>query len=99
VVEAVVAAVMTMMMTIVVAQVDEAVVAAVVMTTMMMMAVVKTLVIKNVMPTDVLRLKQNVLRIKEAYASFIFIILNLLRRGCRPFTISVNSEPFNQKIF
>ena len=59
VVEAVAAVVMTMMMTIVAAQADE-VVAVAVMTTMIMMAVVKILVIKNVMPTDVLRLKQNV---------------------------------------
>jgi hypothetical protein len=89
VVEAVVAAVMTMMMTIaVVAQADEVVVAAV-MTTMIMMAVVKTLVIKNVMPMDALRLKQNVLRIKEALCLlYFYCLLYLLRRGCRPFTIS-----------
>ncbi len=70
--EAVAVAVMMTTMTIaVVAQADEVVVAAV-MTTMIMMAVVKTLVIKNVMPTDVLRLKQNVLKTKEAFASFVF---------------------------
>jgi hypothetical protein len=72
-----VAAVMTMMMTIVVAvQADEVEVAAV-MTTMIMMAAVKTRVIKNVMPTDVLRLKQNVLKTKEAFASFYLCIVRI----------------------
>ena len=78
--EVVAAVVMTMMMTIVAAQVDEVVVAAV-MTTMIMMAVVKTLVIKNVMPTDVLRLKQNVLETKEAFASFVFSLLTVFTEG------------------
>ncbi len=79
--EAVAVAVMMTTMTIaVVAQADEVVVAAV-MTTMIMMAVVKTLVIKNVMPTDVLRLKQNVLKTKEAFASFVFSLLTVFTEG------------------
>jgi len=79
--EVVAAAVMTMMMTIVVAvQADEVEVAAV-MTTMIMMAAVKTRVIKNVMPTDVLRLKQNVLKTKEAFASFVFSLLTVFTEG------------------
>jgi hypothetical protein len=66
-----VAAVMTMMMTIAVAaQVAEVEVA--VVTTTIMTVVDKTLVIKNVMPLDVLRLKHNVLKTKEAFASFVF---------------------------
>ena len=74
---------MTMTMTMMIAeavQADEVVVATV-MTTMIMMVVVKTLVIKNVMPTDVLRLKQNVLKTKEAFASFVFSLLTVFTEG------------------